>query len=66
MIMNLQDRVISTPVLGGTIFPGITRKSIIEIARSQGFQVCIIGDEYGENFALVLPLFFSFSEWLVV
>uniref|UniRef100_A0A2N9GWJ7 Branched-chain-amino-acid transaminase n=1 Tax=Fagus sylvatica TaxID=28930 RepID=A0A2N9GWJ7_FAGSY len=38
-IFVVKDRVISTPVLGGTIFPGITRKSIIEIARSQGFQV---------------------------
>ncbi|KAL0017555.1 hypothetical protein SO802_004624 [Lithocarpus litseifolius] len=32
------DRIISTPVLGGTILPGVTRKSIIEIAHSQGFQ----------------------------
>ncbi|KAM4121533.1 hypothetical protein ACB094_01G013200 [Castanea mollissima] len=38
-IFVVKDRIISTPVLGGTILPGITRKSIIEIARSQGFQV---------------------------
>lgn len=44
-MMILQDRIISTPVLGGTILPGVTRKSIIEIACSQGFQVCIIGDD---------------------
>lgn len=42
--MHLQDKVISTPVLGvgGTLLPGVTRKSIIEIARNQGFQVCIL------------------------
>lgn len=30
---------ISTPAIKGTILPGITRKSIIDVARSQGFQV---------------------------
>lgn len=38
-IFVVKDRIISTPVLGGTILPGVTRKSIIEIACSQGFQV---------------------------
>ncbi|XP_043707813.1 branched-chain amino acid aminotransferase 2, chloroplastic-like isoform X3 [Telopea speciosissima] len=33
------DSVISTPAIKGTILPGITRKSIIDVARSQGFQV---------------------------
>ncbi|MCH99756.1 branched-chain-amino-acid aminotransferase 5 chloroplastic-like, partial [Trifolium medium] len=31
--------VISTPSIKGTILPGITRKSIIDVARSQGFEV---------------------------
>ncbi|PPS11089.1 hypothetical protein GOBAR_AA09553 [Gossypium barbadense] len=34
-----QGDVISTPAIKGTILPGITRKSIIDVARSQGFQV---------------------------
>ncbi|XVE70255.1 hypothetical protein DITRI_Ditri10aG0057800 [Diplodiscus trichospermus] len=38
-IFVVKDITISTPVLGGTVLPGITRKSIIEIARSQGYQV---------------------------
>ncbi|EOY15628.1 Branched-chain amino acid aminotransferase 5 / branched-chain amino acid transaminase 5 (BCAT5), putative isoform 2 [Theobroma cacao] len=33
------NNTISTPTLGGTILPGVTRKSIIDIALSQGFQV---------------------------
>ncbi|KAK7853183.1 branched-chain-amino-acid aminotransferase 5 [Quercus suber] len=37
-----RDRIISTPVLGGTILPGVTRKSIIEIACSQGFQIWLV------------------------
>ncbi|XP_022865020.1 branched-chain-amino-acid aminotransferase 3, chloroplastic-like isoform X3 [Olea europaea var. sylvestris] len=36
---NFQDHAISTPAINGTILPGITRKSIIDVARSQGFQV---------------------------
>ncbi|KAJ4766825.1 Branched-chain-amino-acid aminotransferase [Rhynchospora pubera] len=31
--------VISTPYTNGTILPGITRKSIIELARNNGYQV---------------------------
>ncbi|XP_059431495.1 branched-chain amino acid aminotransferase 2, chloroplastic-like [Corylus avellana] len=38
-IFVVKDNVISTPAIKGTILPGITRKSIIDIARSQGFQV---------------------------
>ncbi|KAB2023576.1 hypothetical protein ES319_D06G028600v1 [Gossypium barbadense] len=38
-VFFVKDNTISTPVLGGTILPGITRKSIIEIAHSQGFKV---------------------------
>jgi len=30
---------IATPALGGSILPGITRKSVIEMARSKGFEV---------------------------
>ncbi|XP_043719920.1 branched-chain amino acid aminotransferase 2, chloroplastic-like isoform X3 [Telopea speciosissima] len=33
------DSVISTPAIKGTILPGITRKSIIDVALSQGFKV---------------------------
>lgn len=35
----LQDNVISTPETSGTILPGITRKSIIEIALTLGYKV---------------------------
>lgn len=35
----LQDGAIATPELKGTILPGITRKSIIELARSRGYKV---------------------------
>ncbi|KAJ6811849.1 branched-chain-amino-acid aminotransferase 5, chloroplastic-like [Iris pallida] len=38
-VFVLKDKVISTPAIKGTILPGITRKSIIDVARSQGFQV---------------------------
>ncbi|KAK0603267.1 hypothetical protein LWI29_003201 [Acer saccharum] len=38
-IFVVKDKVISTPAIKGTILPGITRKSIIDVARSQGFQV---------------------------
>ncbi|OIV97680.1 hypothetical protein TanjilG_12437 [Lupinus angustifolius] len=34
-----QDKCISTPAANGTILPGITRKSVIEMARDQGYQV---------------------------
>lgn len=38
--MYLQGNVLSTPTLKlGTILPGITRKSIIDIARDFGYQV---------------------------
>ncbi|KAA8515199.1 hypothetical protein F0562_018378 [Nyssa sinensis] len=38
-IFLVKDNVLSTPAITGTILPGITRKSIIDVARSQGFQV---------------------------
>ncbi|GMI77289.1 hypothetical protein like AT5G65780 [Hibiscus trionum] len=38
-VFVVKGNTISTPALGGTILPGITRKSIIEIAQSQGFKV---------------------------
>ncbi|XP_043707814.1 branched-chain-amino-acid aminotransferase 5, chloroplastic-like isoform X4 [Telopea speciosissima] len=38
-VFVVKDSVISTPAIKGTILPGITRKSIIDVARSQGFQV---------------------------
>uniref|UniRef100_A0A452YTM2 Branched-chain amino acid aminotransferase n=1 Tax=Aegilops tauschii subsp. strangulata TaxID=200361 RepID=A0A452YTM2_AEGTS len=34
-----QGNVISTPAIKGTILPGITRKSIIDVALTKGFQV---------------------------
>ncbi|KAL4649418.1 hypothetical protein ACB092_01G012500 [Castanea dentata] len=35
---------ISTPAINGTILPGVTRRSIIEIALDHGYQVeeCVI------------------------
>ncbi|KAL6207985.1 hypothetical protein ACLB2K_018937 [Fragaria x ananassa] len=38
-IFLVKDKIISTPALEGTVLPGVTRKSIIEIAQSQGYQV---------------------------
>ncbi|XVF00661.1 hypothetical protein REPUB_Repub04eG0020400 [Reevesia pubescens] len=38
-IFILKGNVISTPTANGTILPGITRKSIIEIALTFGYQV---------------------------
>ncbi|MBA0560972.1 hypothetical protein Golob_017839 [Gossypium lobatum] len=37
-IFVVKGNVISTPAIKGTILPGITRKSIIDVARSQGIQ----------------------------
>lgn len=34
-----QGNIIATPAIKGTILPGITRKSIIDVALSKGFQV---------------------------
>jgi len=34
-----KGKSIKTPPLGGTILPGITRKSVIELARSKGYDV---------------------------
>ncbi|KAH7854247.1 hypothetical protein Vadar_011718 [Vaccinium darrowii] len=38
-VFVVKGNVISTPAIKGTILAGITRKSIIDVARSQGFQV---------------------------
>ncbi|XP_008790278.2 branched-chain-amino-acid aminotransferase 3, chloroplastic-like [Phoenix dactylifera] len=38
-VFIVKDKIISTPVIKGTILPGITRKSIIDVARGQGYQV---------------------------
>ncbi|XP_051141470.1 branched-chain amino acid aminotransferase 2, chloroplastic-like [Andrographis paniculata] len=38
-VFIVKGNVISTPAIKGTILPGITRKSIIEVALSQGFEV---------------------------
>ncbi|KAJ7944567.1 Branched-chain-amino-acid aminotransferase [Quillaja saponaria] len=38
-IFVVKDKMIATPAIKGTILPGITRKSIIDVAQSQGFQV---------------------------
>lgn len=38
-VFVVKGNVISTPAIKGTILPGITRKSIIDIARSLGFEV---------------------------
>uniref|UniRef100_A0A0C9S8Z3 Branched-chain-amino-acid aminotransferase n=1 Tax=Wollemia nobilis TaxID=56998 RepID=A0A0C9S8Z3_9CONI len=38
-IFVVKDNAISTPALHGTILPGVTRKSIIEVARSRGYEV---------------------------
>ncbi len=35
----LKDGILHTPALTGTILPGITRASIIELARSEGIEV---------------------------
>ncbi|ONK76117.1 uncharacterized protein A4U43_C03F24080 [Asparagus officinalis] len=38
-IFIVKDSVISTPITQGTVLSGITRRSIIEIARDYGYQV---------------------------
>ncbi|XP_057491669.1 branched-chain amino acid aminotransferase 2, chloroplastic-like [Actinidia eriantha] len=38
-VFVVKGNIISTPAVKGTILPGITRKSIIDIAQSQGYQV---------------------------
>lgn len=35
----VNGKTIATPALGGSILPGITRKSIIELAKAKGFTV---------------------------
>ncbi|KAF2323925.1 hypothetical protein GH714_004044 [Hevea brasiliensis] len=38
-IFLVKDNVISTPAADGTILQGVTRRSVIEIARDHGYQV---------------------------
>lgn len=38
-VFVVKGNVLSTPAIKGTILPGITRKSILDVAISQGFQV---------------------------
>ncbi|XP_049395640.1 branched-chain amino acid aminotransferase 2, chloroplastic-like isoform X1 [Solanum stenotomum] len=38
-VFIVKGNLIATPAIKGTILPGITRKSIIDVALSQGFQV---------------------------
>ncbi|XP_078163478.1 branched-chain-amino-acid aminotransferase 5, chloroplastic-like isoform X2 [Carex rostrata] len=38
-IFVVKGNMISTPEIKGTILPGITRKSIMDVAQDQGFQV---------------------------
>ncbi|CAN0838782.1 Branched-chain-amino-acid aminotransferase 2, chloroplastic [Linum grandiflorum] len=38
-IFMVKGNVITTPAAEGTILPGVTRKSIIELARDNGYQV---------------------------
>ncbi|RZC91557.1 hypothetical protein C5167_027620 [Papaver somniferum] len=38
-IFLVKGNTISTPAINGTILPGITRKSIIEVARIHGYEV---------------------------
>ncbi|KAL2894931.1 Branched-chain-amino-acid aminotransferase 2 chloroplastic [Bienertia sinuspersici] len=38
-IFMVKENIISTPPVKGTILPGVTRKSIIEIARDLGYRV---------------------------
>ncbi|KAL8167676.1 hypothetical protein V2J09_009175 [Rumex salicifolius] len=38
-VFVVKGNVIATPAVKGTILPGITRKSIIDVARCQGFEV---------------------------
>ncbi|GFP96322.1 branched-chain-amino-acid aminotransferase 5 chloroplastic [Phtheirospermum japonicum] len=38
-VFLVKGNLISTPAIKGTILPGITRKSILDVALSQGFQV---------------------------
>ena len=38
-IFVVKGKTIKTPPLSGTILPGVTRRSIIELARIRGYQV---------------------------
>ncbi|XP_052203442.1 branched-chain amino acid aminotransferase 1, mitochondrial-like [Diospyros lotus] len=38
-IFVVKDNLVSTPRTSGTVLPGVTRKTVIEIARDHGYQV---------------------------
>lgn len=38
----LKGNLISTPATTGTILPGVTRRSIVEIARDHGYKVILL------------------------
>jgi branched-chain amino acid aminotransferase len=38
-VFVVKGGVVSTPATVGTILPGITRKSVIELARDRGYKV---------------------------
>ena len=46
----VKDKVLYTPELTGTILPGITRMSIIELARSRGYKV--VEEKVSAEFAM--------------
>ena len=59
----VKGKNIATPPLGGTILPGITRKSVIQIARDAGYTVeerPVSVDELCEGAPLDLDLGFFF------
>lgn len=39
--MSVQNGVVATPDLRGTILPGITRKSVIQLAQNLGHTVSL-------------------------
>ena len=46
----VKDNIIYTPELTGTILPGITRDSVIQLARNQGYEV--IEEKVSAEFAM--------------
>lgn len=54
LLPHLQGNTISTPTTKGTILPGVTRKSIIEIARDHGYTVSCIHTSIVNSY-IILP-----------
>ncbi|XP_074281578.1 uncharacterized protein LOC141606376 isoform X2 [Silene latifolia] len=48
-MLVVQGNVISSPAIKGTILPGITRKSILDISCSLGFEDPLSHDLLGRN-----------------